>query len=349
MLSIVAASSQASAGLVANAPNIEDMNATADGEWIIASGMAVGKQPGAIRTIDARTKTVYPLYPLLTGSKESSGSPTDTACSSEVAPQAFAPHGLTLHESAAGRLTLYVVNHGTRESIETFAVTLVKRSPPKLTWTGCIQLPPGTMANSVTIGSDGTVFVTAAGDAFAGTPRPSGADDGKSPIPSSGVLGWNQQGGWRQISTGPLALSNGIVSSKDGRYLYVAEWLGSRVLEVDLKDPSSHRTVQLDFLPDNLRRDADGFIWVAGQSATMQAVMDCYLSERTRCGLNSGIAKLDPHTMAVACSQSLTATPEFSSATVALPLQKEVWIGSFRDRAIATKALTNTRGQCFLP
>ena len=51
-------------------------------------------------------------------------------------PDAFRAHGLYLKPGQGAVHTLYVVHHGTRESIEVFEVD-ARATPPALTWVGC--------------------------------------------------------------------------------------------------------------------------------------------------------------------------------------------------------------------
>jgi sugar lactone lactonase YvrE len=191
------------------------------------------------------------------------------------------------------------------------------------------------MANAVAIGTDGEIFVTAAGDRF---PRAQGSDLPKE-FPASGVLGWSSGSGWRTIPSGITGLSNGIVISADGRFLYAADWLKKTITQIDLERTGAYRAVTVDFLPDNLRWGSDGALWVAGQNASVQAVFECFTSRRTSCGLASGVAEIDPAAMTVTCQQEVPATAQFSSATTALQFGREVWFGSFRNPSIVTMPL----------
>jgi hypothetical protein len=318
---------------IANAVNMEDLGATADGRWIFGSSMAVGEHRGALYRIGADTKRAEAVYP--TGILTTAAGPSDVGdanCRREVPPRDFAPHGVSLHENADRALTLYVVNHGARESIEIFSIAASQQQPPAITWIGCVPLPEKSSGNAVAVGADGSIYVTAAGERFS-----TAVDaDTSAHFPGSGVLAWNKRGGWRTLASGVTGLSNGLLVSADQRFLYVADWSKSAVIEVDLRKKAAARVVLLSFMPDNLRWGLHGDIWIGGQDvASPQSVYACFMSQRSSCGLGSGIARLDPGTMTVKCSRHLAATPEFSSATTALELRDEVWLGSFRGASIA--------------
>src|SRR3546814_2996079 len=70
----------------------------------------------------------------------------------------FAPHGVALAPLPCGTLRLHVVNHGGRESIETFTFTLTDEGPA-LRWTGCTILPHGG-GNAVAAMPDGGFAVS---------------------------------------------------------------------------------------------------------------------------------------------------------------------------------------------
>jgi hypothetical protein len=53
-----------------------------------------------------------------------------------------------------GHSTLYVAAHGGREAIEVFGVD-ANGAQPVLTWTGCVLMPEGMVANGVASFSDG--------------------------------------------------------------------------------------------------------------------------------------------------------------------------------------------------
>ena len=55
--------------------------------------------------------------------------------------------------------TLYVVNHGGRESIEIFTLD-PKGAEPAVTWNGCAVMPSHTWPNSVAPLPDGGMVVT---------------------------------------------------------------------------------------------------------------------------------------------------------------------------------------------
>jgi len=120
------------------------------GDWLLVSQFPAGEKPGslvAFRPSDGVTRTLYPV--------DGDTSPRG-ACADGLAPPAedFAPHGIDL----AGT-TLLVVNHGSREAIEEFALG-ADEAGPTLAWRRCTPLPDDAVANDVAALNAGGFVVT---------------------------------------------------------------------------------------------------------------------------------------------------------------------------------------------
>ena len=133
----------------------EDVIAIPGTRWLIASGFA----PGAgLKLVDADRHVAERWY-------DGSAAQLDPdraaypSCPGPVDPKLFNARGLSLRKGTDGRYTLYVVNHGGRESIEIFDV-LVDGDRPALRWRGCRLMPPGQVGNAVAAFADGTLLVT---------------------------------------------------------------------------------------------------------------------------------------------------------------------------------------------
>lgn len=328
---------------IENAPNIEDMLATPDGKWVIGSGMAVANsQPGGLYAINIASKSLVRLYPFQASSEpHTSVQPEDSSCPGELAPGDFAPHGMSLQQTPEGNWSLYVVNHGGRESVEIFSLATNKEAEqPLLSWQDCIVLPPGTSANSAAVATDGSVYITAAGDTFAPVVKADAKTPASDiPFPPGGILAWSRTLGWREIPSARISQPNGLLLSADNQHLYAADWTGKAVLHIDLQNPQASRSLILDFMPDNLRWDSDGFFWAAGHTAAPKSVFECYISTDKECSLDWALARIDSQAMASDCQQFFPATDSHSeitasAITVALPVADTLWLGTFRGTAI---------------
>ena len=135
----------------------EDLLLVPGGEWVVSSGMAAN---GAIRLISVRDKTTTVLFPTEsprvrpdTRTYNSCPGPIDLSDRNK-----FRAHGLYLRPGRSSVHTLYLVHHGTRESIEIFEFD-GRAKPPVLTWIGCAIAPEPIGLYSVVGLADGG-FVT---------------------------------------------------------------------------------------------------------------------------------------------------------------------------------------------
>jgi hypothetical protein len=101
----------------------EDLVVVPGSAWVIASGDAAG---GAITLISVRDKTTTALFPSA-APRQRLDAKTYDSCPGPIDPEEkerFRAHGLSLRQGRNSLHTLYVVHHGTRESIEVFGSTL---------------------------------------------------------------------------------------------------------------------------------------------------------------------------------------------------------------------------------
>src|SRR5205814_3081674 len=113
----------------------EDLAIVPGAAWMIASG---NREGGRLHLIDIRKKTSTVLFPTSSRSErlDPAAYPTCPGPLDLSKPDAFRAHGLYLKPGQGSVHTLYVVHHGTRESIEAFEVDAAV-NPPALTWVGC--------------------------------------------------------------------------------------------------------------------------------------------------------------------------------------------------------------------
>jgi len=301
--------------------NAEDMAVLEGNDWVIVSSMAGGiRKSGKLVAVNVATGTKQQLYPNAPVVK----SPGNASCPTEVAADAFKPHGIALQSAKTGRTQLYVVNHGGRESIEMFLVGKTSAGVPKLTWIGCAVLPDGAFGNGVAPVSDGSFYATNMGAPMNGAP----------PVSDMGgqVMSWSISTGWAPVPGSRIAGSNGITASPDGKRLYVASWTGGEIIELTPgSGESARRTLKVPFLPDNVHWSSAGTVLAAGHLATADVVKDCYLSTATHCTIPSTIAEIDPDTMTIKCMRPVSQ----GMATTALFVRDETWVGTARGPSIA--------------
>jgi sugar lactone lactonase YvrE len=317
--------------------NAEDLVLVPDTKWIIASGMAPG---ASIYLIDSQQKTWSALYPA-DAPRARQDMAVFGACPGSPDPNHFVSHGLNLRPGAGGHSTLYVVGHGGREAIEVFDVDATGSSPA-LTWTGCVEMPEGMVANSVASFSDGSLVATVPlhpdkeiADAIAG--EVTGA-----------VYHWSPgDAGFTIIPGTELPYANGIEVSSDGREIYVAS---SGLLTVTAFSNSRPAralrvTEPMAIVPDNLHMAADGSLVTAGLVAddprcgNVQGPAKFDLKEFASCPRPFMALAIDPQSMDGTVLAAGSAHEQFSNITMALQVGGELWLGSFAGDRIAYRSL----------
>jgi hypothetical protein len=306
----------------------EDLVPVPRSPWVVASGYTAG---GAIHLIDTRnhsTTLAFPTAsPLLRHDRK-----TYADCPGPLDPnekEKFSAHGLNIRAGTGTVHTLYVVHHGFRESVEVFEID-AKANPPSLTWVGCAVPPPTVNMNSVSPVPDGGIVVTNISRRNPpGTPAP-------RPGSSTGELWeWHPSDGWKMVPESEAILPNGIEVSKDGKWYYVNLWGAAKVMRMSRgQTPVKKDIVDLDFNPDNIRWQADGSLYTAGQGAsTPQRIGECL---RKFCADGTtNVARIDPQTLKVQSIIRDTNKENFISSTVALRVGNEIWLGTSHSDRVA--------------
>lgn len=311
--------------------NAEDLVLVPDTRWVLSSGMAPG---GGIYLVDSERKSWHELY---TGGPEQTrhDAARYPACGEPPAAAGFVTHGMHLARHDDGTSTLYVVGHGGREAIEVFDVS-TDPAGPGLAWRGCVPMPDGLAANSVTSLRDGTLLATVLMhpgqtfvDVFQG--RATGA-----------VYRWSPgDAGFTLVAGSELPGNNGIEVSDDEREMFVVS-TGLRTISAFSNTVPTRllrTTPTLDFGPDNVHRAPDGQLITAGPSYIDH---DCgemtpetmTIEAFAACPRGSVAVTFDPQTLVETRRWSSPANPQFSNATMALEVGDEVWIGSFAGNRI---------------
>jgi len=315
--------------------NPEDVIVIPGTRWLLTSGMA----PGAgLNVVDTQTKSARKLF--APGTSTARADRTRFAgCPAPLDAKQAVLHGLALRPAAGGRYTVYATNHGGRESIEVFELTMgAAAGAPTATWIGCLLLPPKLAANSVTAFSDGTLLATVLilpgktfEDAFAG--RPTGI-----------VLQWTPGSpAFVELKGTELVANNGIETSPDDREFYVASTTMRRVYAFSRAKPGGGpvRFAQLkDFGPDNVRLTSDNRLIAAGLIDDEPACGGRPKNEAgIRCPMGYAVAAIDPKTMAVTEIARGPRTPAFTGTATGAIVGNELWLGSFFADRLAYRPL----------
>jgi hypothetical protein len=325
----------ASGGLefVCGPKNAEDLVLVPGTRWIIASSMVEGE---SMALIDSRSKRWKPLgfkiaprdadvYP------SCPGAPNSTRLST---------HGLDLRPGEDGHSTLYAVGHGEREAIEVFDVDATG-DEPAVTWRGCVPMPDGLEANSVASAADGSIVATVLilpGKTFA---------DSVAGRPTGAVFEWAPgDPEFDRVAGTELPADNGIALSVDGREMFVVSSGLHTVVAFSRSNPARQlrSTRPLPFTPDNVHRGGDGKLITAGMIDDEPACggkpgPQHDLERLSTCPRGTMAVVIDPQTMDDTALVERPANPEFSNATMVLPVNGEFWVGTFSGDRVAYGAL----------
>ena len=299
----------------------EDLVVVPGSDWVIASGDAAG---GAIVLINIRDKTTTALYPAA-AAKQRLDSKTYDTCPGPIDPEEkdrFRAHGLSIRPGKNSVHTLYVVHHGTRESIEVFEFD-GRAKPPALTWIGCAVAPEPIGLNSV-VGLPEGGFVST-------NFQPRGAARGRANMQAGEKNGelweWHTGTGWKIVPGSEASGANGIEISKDGKWFYMGGWGNQTFIRMSRgQTPLKRDEIPVGFRLDNLRWAPDGSLLAAGQEPGAGGALNMATSH---------VIKINPSTLKV---QELVRYPfneAFNFSTVAIQVGKEIWVGSVRGDRVA--------------
>ena len=149
------------------------------------------------------------------------------------------------------------------------------------------------------------------------------------------VWEWQPGADWRMVPGSESPGPNGIEASRDGKWLYVNLWPVRKVMRLSRgQTPVTKDVVDVGFHPDNIRWQEDGTLLAAGQGGpTLQRVLECISS--VCADATSNVARIDAPTLRVQDIVQYPANAHFFSATSALQVGNEVWMGSINGDRIA--------------
>ncbi|MGE0230208.1 MAG: hypothetical protein AB7O39_06705 [Flavobacteriaceae bacterium] len=318
--------------------NPEDLAVVPGTDWVITSGLAGPSHPrGRLYLVHARTRRHEELFP-------ANGTfALDRAQFGDVDRpdmDSFTAHGIGLREEAGGVHTLYMVNHGGRESVEVFTVD-ARDEKPRLTWIGAVVFPSLYRLNDVAahpqkgfvVSNLSTGNVENFGKVFSG--QPSGC-----------VFRWiDKERPFEIVLGSELNAPNGVEVSADGRWCFVNSWGRKEICRLSLVEPTTApRHASLEFLPDNLTWTQDrSYLLTTGQFGSAETVMTSFMSA-DRLGYGFQIARIDPETLAIEILVTYENPDEFGCASTALLVGEEVWVGTARNDGLAIFAPVASSG-----
>jgi hypothetical protein len=297
----------------------EDLVVVPGSQWVVASAYG---GTGGVNLIRVRDRMSIRAYPSA-DAKERLDAKTYNTCPGPpdaAAKAKFLTHGLYLQTGTGAVHKLFVVAHGSRESVEVFEIDM--RTPtPTLTWIGCAVAPNPIGLNSVRALADGGFIATNF------LPRGQAIEELMTGKQNGELWEWHTATGWQKVPGSETSGANGIELSDDGKLMYVAAWGSQSFFRLTRgQTPPSRQEIKLGFRVDNIRWARDGSILAGGQGGTPEAMVNI-------------VVKVDPRTLAV---KDIIRSPNiggFSAGTVAVEVGDDLWIGSYiADRIAIFKA-----------
>jgi hypothetical protein len=293
-------------GFVCGQQGPEDLVALG-AEWAVASAYA---GTGGVTLIRLRDRTSLTAYPA-DSAKERLDAATYPNCPGPPRG-AFTTHGVYVAPGAGPLHKLFVVGHGTRESIEIFDVD-TRGAVPTLTWIGCAIAPDPIGLNSVRGLPDGGFITTNF------LPRNQQMASMMTGEPNGELWEWHTASGWQRVPGSEASGANGVELSDDGRTLYIAAWGSQSFIRLSRgTTPPQREEIELGFRIDNIHWAQDGTLLGAGQV-----------------GQDWRVVKIDPETLVVEQVYAQDDMPGFGGGTVALEVDNTYWVGSYRGDRIA--------------
>ena len=314
----------------------EDLVHVGGSPWVIVSSLTPGD---FLYAVDSRDRS----FTALTGAN-APGESHDTGRfpSCPDAPEAgtVSTHGLYIKPSADGRQTLYVVVHGSRESIEVYDID-ADDDRLTLTRVGCAMLSEGLVANSVAAFDDGSLLAT--------VPLEPGKTlaDAMRDQPTGAVYLWSvDDDTWTRVDGSELPYGNGVEISADEKEFFVASSGRPSVIAFSNEIPTRvlRKSKPLDFVPDNLRFGPGGNLITAGLMADDENCGDVRdgefdLAVFAACPRPFKVSGFAPGDLAETILTSQPARAEFSNITMAIGIDNELWIGTFGGDRVAIQSM----------
>jgi hypothetical protein len=300
----------------------EDILALPRTRWVVLSAVArAGDHPGGLSLVDRRTAKETPLWPAANFryAYDPTAFPGCDGPPDETLPKT---HGINAVKTGPGTFDLYVVYHGSRESVEVFSLD-VHGNHPTASWRGCVKSPELTSGNGVVGLPDGGIAITHFAD-----PRTDTLTQLFSGAPTGYLLTWHRDSGWRKVPGSDMVGPNGIEVSPDGATLFAAETTKNRIMSIPTLGGQPTEVARVPLSPDNLRWTDAGTLLTTGNKfePVTEAVLRACLRQGVGCPLGFDVVEVDP---AAGTSETVfsTETADYRYPTVAAPVGREIWVG----------------------
>jgi para-nitrobenzyl esterase len=302
----------------------EDLALIPGTRFLIVSQIGgVEHKAGSLLLFDTVSKQQSLLYSQDSAIRDKGNSNTwgEKTC---TVPTHFSPHGIDIGHRPDGQLELFVVNHGAKESMQLFSVS-VRQDGAALQWRGCVEVEAGNLLNDVAPLSDGG-FVT--GSTIKNTDN----------SVKGALLLWRPTTGLSTVTTIDGAYLNGLAVSPDNATIFLNNDKDASVTRIDLRTGKITGLVKMPRteIPDNSSWASDGRLLVAsiGLSPSFNYVK-CDKIEDSFCDMPFEIVAIDPISMQANTIFWHSGGPPFGQATVAIEVGGDLYLGSSTGDRIA--------------
>jgi hypothetical protein len=296
---------------VCNLISVEDFLPVDGGRWLVA-GSYIEKSVG-LYLVDTQAKSAKPVTLSLAAKPD----PLYAGC---AAPdlKVLQTHGMDVRQ-VHGHTRVYVINHGGRESVEIFELHPATNSAE---WIGCALSPEGSNSNAISAMRGGAFAITK----FMDTHDKNGFQHILSGQVTGTVYLWSPGKGFNEVPGTRLSGDNGLLTSPDGRWLYINAYGSREIYRVPLSGHGKRSVAKVDFCPDNLRWAPDGSIFVTGQFIDAQSLNKLH---------GWATVRLDPKTMTTTPVVKEAGLKVFDDATSTVQVGQTLWFGTFRGDRMA--------------
>jgi len=329
--------SRGSLGFLCGAQRPEDVVRIPGTRWLVFSGFSNG---AGLELVDT---AAHSMRPLTFESADANSMEAWSQCETPPDLATFNTQGLSIRDVGGMQSRLHVVNHGNRESVEVFSID-ASSPEPRLTWTGCILMPPGLAANSVATFPDGAVLVTVLTH-----PGRTITDFWRGEI-TGAVYAWTPgEPAFHLVRGTELPGNNGLETSRDGKEFYVIAFGWRSVVVFSRQDPSQPRARALapGFMPDNIHWD-EGRLLLAGMQYDEPACGGTRKiingkADDMRCHRGYTVAQFDPEFLTFSIVAYAEPDPDFNGVSAASVVDGELWLASYQSDRVAWRRLPAPR------
>ena len=305
--------------LICGFNNPEDIVITPDKKFLLMSefggiGPYEEQKSGYFALLDLETKTK--VIPNITIEENIWGDPKCT----RTINKKYGPHGIDLIKRNDGRYQLGVINHYPDESIEMFEM-VKKENSWDMVWRGCIDVPYEFYFNDISLRKNGGFYASHMYDRKITLNEWLFVSIIKS---DTGFLVEWIENRFKKIDGSDGSGPNGIALDENSNIIYINYNQGDSITKFDL---SLNKKLDKKFIeaPDNPYIDGND-IWITSLDFQPNDFGDCEFKKS--CSLPFSIYQLDKNNLEIKNEYSFSKTV-FGLPTVAVPIEDEVFLGSF--------------------